>query len=261
MKLKRRIATIYARTAATSLVIFAVWWFVGSIGLVNPLFLPSLPQFFAALLEVASERSLYWDMWSTSFRAFTGLFLSILIAVPLGLFFGRYSNIYEYFELPVDFFRSIPSSALFFLFVLVFGVGDASKVAVVFYGCSLIILVGTVYGARPTREKQDRIDMLLTFGASDWQIFYLSILRDALPQIAASTRVCVSLSFVLVIVTEMFLGAQDGLGHRLYNYYLSYSIAEMYSTLVVLGFLGFMANRLSIGIEKKIGFWVPRAAH
>src|SRR5205814_4892783 len=131
--------------------------------------------------------------------------LSFLVAVPAGLVLGRFPNLYRFIEFPVDFFRSIPSSALFFLFILFFGIGDASKIAVVFYGCSLILLVNTVYGAKPTKEKEDRINMLRSFGATTWQIFRLAIFPDSVPHILAGMRVCISLSLVLVIVTEMFL--------------------------------------------------------
>lgn len=249
------IASSYVRSFVSIAAILLAWGILSGFNILNPLYLPSLPDFFKAFGTMLESANIYWDIWSTTYRAILGLIISIAIAVPLGLVFGRYPTIYDFIELPVDFFRSIPSSALFFLFILGFGVGDQSKVAVVIYGCALIILVGTIYGAKPTREKQDRVNMLVAFGASKLQVFYLSILRDALPHIAASIRVCVSLAFVLVIVTEMFLGAQDGLGHRLYDYYLAYKIPEMYCTLVILGLVGFAANRVSIWLEKKVGFW------
>jgi len=246
----------YGRPAATIAGVLFIWWTLTSFEWVNPLFLPPLGKVgvaFSALLD----SGIYWDAFTTTYRAVLGLLLSAMVAVPLGLIMGRNSRLYEYVELPADFFRSIPSSALFFLFILIFGIGDASKIAVVFYGCSLILLLNAVYGARPTREKQDRINMLRSFGATNWQIFRFAVLPDALPHIAAGIRICASMSLVLVIVTEMFLGASSGLGKVIYDAYLAYRIPQMYVLIILLGFLGFAINKVCVLLERRATFWQP----
>jgi NitT/TauT family transport system permease protein len=245
----------YLRPFSTIALVLGAWWVASTFGWVSPLFLPTLGSVTKALVNLLSRLEIYVDTVATTYRALLGLALSVLVAVPLGLVFGRFPGLYQFVELPVDFFRSIPSSALFFLFVLIFGVGDASKVAVVFYGCSLILLVSTIYGAKSTREKQDRINMLRSFGATPWQVFYFAVFRDALPHITAGLRVCVSLSLVLVIVTEMFLGASSGLGRQIYDSYLAYRIPKMYAAITLLGLLSYGANKISLFIERRTSFW------
>lgn len=245
------------RPAFSIAIITLGWWLLGSSHLINPLFFPSLGSLSKALVSMLSGSEVYLDAAMTGYRALVGLALSGLVAIPLGLLLGRSQRLYEFFEFPTDFLRSIPSSALFFLFILVFGIGDSSKVAVVFYGCSLIILVNTIYGARPTKEKQDRINMFLSFGATRSQIFRLVVLRDALPHIAAGFRICVSLSLVLVVVTEMFLTANNGLGRRIYDFYLAYRVPEMYAAIIILGLLGYAANKVSLIVERRTSFWLP----
>lgn len=249
----------YARPATTIAGVLILWWALTAFEVINPLFLPPLGKVGLALSEL-SATGIYWDAFTTTYRAVLGLVISVLVAVPVGLIMGRNASLYQYIELPADFFRSIPSSALFFLFILIFGIGDASKIAVVFYGCSLILLVNAVYGARPTREKQDRINMLRSFGATNWQIFRLAVIPDALPHIAAGIRVCASLSLVLVIVTEMFLGASSGLGKVIYDAYLAYRIPQMYVVIIVLGLLGFAINKFCVLLERRATFWQPNQA-
>lgn len=248
---------LHLRPFITIALILIVWWASTSTGFINPLFLPKLNALARASVKVLSERTIYLDVVWTLWRAMLGLLLSSIVAVPLGLVFGRFMNAYKFIEFPVDFFRSIPASALFFIFVLIFGLGDASKVAIVFYGCSLILLVNTVHGAKPTREKQDRINMLRSFGATTPQILYFAVWPDALPHIIAGIRVCVSLSLVLVVVTEMFLSANRGLGIRIYDLYMAYKIPEMYATIIILGLIGFSANKLTKFLEQRIAFWRP----
>lgn len=253
--MQNNLLPVFVRPIITIALAFSVWWIASATGWINPLFLPKLDSMGKALVTLFSKPEIYIDTVVTTYRALLGLAFSVVFAVPLGLIFGRSSKLYQFVELPVDFFRSIPSSSLFFLFILIFGIGDASKIAVVFYGCSLILLVNTIYGAQPTREKQDRINMLRSFGATSWQVFYLAILRDALPHIMAGVRVCVSLSLVLVIVTEMFLGATSGLGRLVYDLYLAYRVPEMYVVIILLGLLGFGANRISLLFERRTTFW------
>jgi ABC-type nitrate/sulfonate/bicarbonate transport system permease component len=245
------------RPLKTVAIILLIWLLVGVTGVASPLFLPELGQVVTAGLSILQDSSLYPDIWATLSRAATGLIISCIVGIPLGLFFGQHHELFAFFELPIDFLRSIPSSALFFLFILIFGIGNSSKVAVVVYGCAPIMLVGAVYGARPNREKEDRLRMLRIFGATDRQVFRLCVLPDALPQLAAALRVAVSLALVLVIVTEMFLGSNDGLGHRLYDYYLAYRIADMYFVLIILGLIGYAANRFAVEIERRLTFWTP----
>jgi ABC-type nitrate/sulfonate/bicarbonate transport system permease component len=99
--------------------------------------------------------------------------------------------------------------------------------------------------------------MLRSFGATKWQIFRWAVVPDALPHIAAGIRVCASLSLVLVIVTEMFLGASSGLGRVIYDAYLAYRIPEMYVVIILLGLLGFALNKLCVLLERGTTFWQP----
>jgi sulfonate transport system permease protein len=235
-----------------------IWWLAGSFRWVNPLFLPTLGSLVKAAAGILTSGAIYTDIAQTVYRALAGVAVSAAVAIPVGLLFGRSPKLYDYFELPVDFFRSIPSSSLFFLFVLLFGIGDLSKVAVVFYGCSLIVLVNAIYGGRPTKDKLDRINMLRVFGASRWQISRFAVLPDALPFITAGIRIALSLSFVLVIVTEMFLGASNGLGKAIYDYYLAYRVPEMYAVIILLGLVGFLANWGFGYLEHRLLYWLPK---
>ncbi len=255
--LKKKVISKYFRYASTLAVLIVTWWIATITNLVNPLFLPKLDSVCKSLVNMLSGQDIYIDAIATTYRALLGIIFSIMMAVPLGLIFGRFPMVYQFFELPTDFFRSIPSSALFFLFILIFGIGDAAKVAVVFYGCSLVLLVNTIYGAKATREKQDHINMLRSFGATPWQVFHLTILYDALPHISAGIRVCISLSLVLVIITEMFLSATSGLGRKIYDCYLAYRIPDMYAAIILLGLIGFGANKACLFLEHKISFWLP----
>lgn len=238
--------------------ILLVWWFINLFKLANPLFIPEIGKTSIAFINLFNNQYTYQSLALTFYRSFSGLLLSILIGVPAGLAFAKLTRLFKFLEFPIEFFRAVPSSALFPLFILIFGIGNASKIGIVFYACSLILLINSFYGALPTQEKLDRINMLKSFGANKFQVFIYAIIRDAIPNISAGIRVCLSYSLALVVVTEMFLGANDGIGKMIYDYYLQYRIPDMYAVIILLGIVGFLINQLYIYFEKKYIFWSPK---
>ena len=237
------------------LALIATWVIASRAGYTNPLAVPDPMSFLRAAGTYASTQESYTHVGVTLFRAVGGLLISIAIGVPLGLLAGRLEILHQVLRFPVDFFRSIPSSALFFLFILAFGIGETAKIMVVVYGCALILFVSATYGSRPTPDRTFRLAIMKTLGASRTQCFWWVTLPDALPQIASGVRTCISLAFVLVIVTEMFLGAQRGIGKQLYDYYLAFRIPEMWVCLVVLGIMGYAANLVGVGLERRAARW------
>lgn len=233
------------------------WLLMEIAGLTHPLFFPDLTKVVVSLGRQLSDFPLWHDVGATTSRAIIGLALSCLIGLPLGLFLGRHFALYRHAALPIDFIRSIPAATLFPLFILVFGIGDASKIAVVCYGCTFIILVAGIYGARSVLPSDARVAALRSLRARPIHIYRFVILPVALGSILSGLRIATSVAFVLVVITEMFLGSNDGLGKRIYDTYLAYKIPDMYATLMILGCLGYAANlsveRLEQTYRRRIG--------
>lgn len=230
--------------------VILVWLLMGPLGLTHPIFFPDLLDVGAALYREIRDPAVWGDMIATSYRALLGLLISIVVGVPTGLLLGRSHGLYRHFALPLDFIRSIPAATLFPLFILIFGIGNLSKIAVVSYGCIFILMVAAMYGARATHDDDPRILALRCFRASKLQIYRYVIIPVAVENILSGLRIATSVAFVLVVITEMFLGANDGLGKRIYDMYLAYRVPEMYALLVLLGLLGFAANRAVEGVER-----------
>ena len=224
------------------LVIF-VWWLMGPLGLTHPIFFPDVLDVGVALIREIGDLTVWWDVFATSYRALIGLLISFVVGVPIGLLLGKLPVLYKHFSLPLDFVRSVPAATLFPLFILLFGIGNLSKIAVVVYGCVFILIVAAIYGARATPDNDPRILALHCFRASKLQIYRYVVIPVAVENILSGLRIATSVAFVLVVITEMFLGANDGLGKRIYDMYLAYRVPEMYAQLVLLGLLGFVANR------------------
>lgn len=238
-------------------IMIGVWFLATRGSWSSPLVLPRPELVFGSLLSQLSTQSLWQDTLMTTFRALSGLALSAFLGIPIGLVLGQLAGLYRHVAFVLDFVRSIPSATLFPLFILAFGIGELAKVAVVFYGCFFIVVMAAVYGGRSNSDRNKRIATLRSLRARRSQIFVLVVFPDAMANILGGLRIAASIALVLVVVTEMFLGANDGLGKRIYDFYLAYRIPELYAALLILGVLGYVANR---GIEQLEGVYKLRLA-
>jgi len=162
-------------------------------------------------------------------------------------------RIYKTFEFIVDFFRSIPPIALFPLFMLFLGIGELSKLGVPFYGCVLVIIINSMYGVVNSSDLRRLVGKV--YGFNKRQIFTKIVFPDALPQIFVGLRTAISLALVLTIVVEMFIGSENGLGKKIYDYHLLFDTPEMYAAIIITGIIGFTLNKGFIKIEQKIVHW------
>ena len=173
----------------------------------------------------------------------------------MGVVLGASERVYKALEFIIDFFRSTPASAVFPLFLVIFGVDDRTKIYIGAFGAMLAIIFNTAYGvmnARKTRVLAARV-----MGASRAHIM-LVVLLESLPQTFIGLRTGVSISLVSVIVAEMFLGSTDGIGQRVFEAEQMFDMPQMYAAIFCSGMLGYALN-LALGLsEKRFVHWAGR---
>jgi acyl-CoA synthetase (AMP-forming)/AMP-acid ligase II/ABC-type nitrate/sulfonate/bicarbonate transport system permease component len=238
------------------LALVAVWLLVTITKLVDPFFLPTPLTVGKQLAILLSKAETYEHIVMTFYRMMAGYAIAVGIGVPLGIVLGYWEKIYESVEFIIDFFRSFPATAMFPLFMLAFGLGDGSKIALVVFGCALLILVNTTYGVHGGSRTRKMVAE--TMKASETYIMAKVVLPEALPQIAAGLRLALSLSLIIVVVLEMFIGTTRGLGYLIYNSHMTYQIADMYAYIVLAGLIGYFINQGFVKLEDKVIHWAGR---
>jgi ABC-type nitrate/sulfonate/bicarbonate transport system permease component len=233
---------------------FLVWWLVVSAGIVNPLLVPYPFDVGQNLTNLLLNGKLNNDIFSTVYRFILGYMAGIISGIPIGLLMGMSRLSYKILEFPVDFLRSLPVTALFPLFLLCFGVGDGSKIAMVWMAVIFIMIVNAAYGV--IQSPKIRRQMARSFKANRWQIFRDIIIWESIPQIIVGMRISLSSALIVVIISEMFIGTQYGIGQRLYDAYSRSLTEELYSMILIVGIIGYLANKLFLIVERKIIFWV-----
>lgn len=235
------------------LIVLAAWQVLSMTGLP---FIPSPRVVLKILFSHVFWLEILPDFWATLGKVLMAVSGATLVGVSLGLLMGYFAFVYRLLTLPVDFFRALPATALFPLFMLLFGIGILSKMILIIFSCSLVMIVSTASGVR--QGLLLRRMAAKTMGASKLQIFTRVIFFDALPQIFTGIKVILSMSILLVVVFGMFIGTKAGLGKRLYDFHLTYQISYMYAVIILIGLMSGVLNMFCLFVEKRVVHWVGK---
>jgi sulfonate transport system permease protein len=223
---------------------------------VDPVLLPSPIATFKALWQGMNGGALGFDFVKTVYRTAASTLIAAVIAIPLGIVLGSSEKLYRSLEFVIDFFRSTPASAMFPLFLVLFGVGDETKISVAAFGAILVILFNVAYGVMNARKT--RLLAAKVMGASSVRVLFDVTLLESLPQTFVGLRNGVSLALVIIVVAEMFIGSQDGLGHSVFEAQQLFDMPRMYAAIFAAGVLGYGLNLLFLLIERRFVHWAGK---
>ena len=233
--------------------LIALWFVVAWNKWVDPVLLPSPESTMDALWKGMFAGELGFDFVKTVYRTVVSLLIAAVIAIPLGIVLGSSEKLYRSVEFVIDFFRSTPASAMFPLFLVLFGVGDETKISVAAFGAVLVILFNVAYGVMNARKT--RLLAAKVMGASRLRVLFDVMLLESLPQTFVGLRNGVSLALVIIVVAEMFIGSQDGLGHSVFDAQQLFDMPRMYAAILAAGALGYGLNLLFLLVEKRFVHW------
>jgi len=236
--------------------LFVLWDVVVRMRWVSPVLLPSPSATLGALVTGMAGGPLLRDFLYTVLRTLEAFLIAAALGVPLGILLGSNERAYRSVEFLVDFFRSTPSSALIPLFLMIFGVTDVNKVAIAAFAAILVILFNSAYGVMNARKQ--RVMAAKVMGASRWQIFRDVLIWESLQPTFVGLRSGVSMALVIVVVAEMFIGSDNGLGHRIIDAQQVLNVKSMYAAILAAGILGYLLNVLFLLLEKSVVHWSGR---
>ncbi len=236
--------------------LFLAWDLVVRFGFIKAILLPPPLATLQTLLVGLAGGPLLTDFLVTVKRTLEAFGIAAVLGMPLGIVLGSNEKAYRSVEFLVDFFRSTPSSALIPLFLLIFGVSDVNKVAIAAFGAWLIVVFNSAYGVINARKQ--RVMAARVMGASRWQTFRDVLVWESLQPSFVGLRSAVSMALVIVIVAEMFIGSESGLGHRIIDAQQVLNVRSMYASILAAGALGYALNVLFMLAERRIVHWSGR---
>jgi NitT/TauT family transport system permease protein len=232
--------------------LLAVWETFPRLGLVDATFLPPLSQVLKAWWALAASGQLAQHVEASLVRSLSGFVLAIAVAVPLGLLIGWYRPVATLLTPVLELFRNTAALALLPVFVLILGLGETSKIAIILYGCAWPILLNTVSGVRtvdPLLVKSAR-----SLGLSPLRLFGKVILPAAVPTIFTGIRLAGAYSILILIAAEL-VGAKAGLGYLITYAQFNFDVPDMYAGIITISAIGLVINQLLVALERRFSTW------
>ncbi|PDT74149.1 ABC transporter permease [Bradyrhizobium sp. C9] len=233
--------------------IFLIWEILSRLDLLDPMFMPPLEDVARTFYqEVFVTHELLHHIGVSFMRAGAGLGLAAVAGIGAGVLMGRVRVIESFLDPLISALFPTPKLALFPLMMIFLGIGDASKIGLIFLGCFFPIVINTYTGVK--NVDKFFIWNALTKGASQRQLIWHVVLPAALPIVFAGLRVATSTAFLLIVASEL-IAANDGLGYLIMFAERSFDPALMWSGILVIAGMGFAVDRLLLALGGRLFVW------
>lgn len=241
---------------ATIGVILFVWWLITTMGWVKPLFIPSPQSIVGKFLSVWKEGFTGSPLWMhiliSAGRVFGAFLLACAIGIPLGLAMGMSPMIRGIFDPPIEFYRPIPPLAYLPLMIIWFGIGETSKVLLIFLSVFAPVALGARAGVRSAAIEQ--IHAAYSFGATRWQVLRHIILPAAMPEILTAMRIGIGFGWTTLVAAEM-VAATKGIGYMVLSASQFLQTAVVIMGIVVIAGIAYLFDLLMRLVERKVVPW------
>ncbi|MGL6211229.1 MAG: ABC transporter permease subunit [Paracoccaceae bacterium] len=236
-----------------------VWWLVTTMGWVKPLFLPSPQAVLGKFVQVWNEgftnTPFLEHVGVSAARVFGAFLLACVIGIPLGLAMGMSPAIRGLFDPPLEFYRPIPPLAYLPLMIIWFGIGETSKVLLIFLSVLAPVALGARSGVKSAAIEQ--IHAAYSFGASRWQVMVHVILPSALPEILTAMRIGIGFGWTTLVAAEM-VAATKGLGYMVLSASQFLQTSTVIMGIIVIAIIAYAFDMLMRFVERKVVPWKGR---
>lgn len=243
-------------SAVTVCALLALWVIVTEMGWVRPLFLPSPRAVLAKFVTVSTEGFANGTLFEHSMvslgRVFGAFFLACATAIPIGVLMGVSRVMRGVFDPPIEFYRPLPPLAYLPMVIIWFGIGEFSKVYLIFLAIFAPMAIAARSGVRSVSIEQ--IHAAYSMGATRLQVIWHVILKSALPEIFTGMRIGIGVGWTTLVAGEM-VASTRGLGFMVLNAaeFLASDVVIM--GIIVIGLFAFAFDLLMRYLEKVLVPW------
>jgi NitT/TauT family transport system permease protein len=235
-----------------------VWELAPRTGIIDPVFVPAFSTVLNALKDLALSGELLTHTLISLKRALIGFGIAVGVAIPVGFLVGWFKNFEKFVDPGLQALRQLPTLALFPVFILLFGIGEVSKVAIICKACFWPVFLNTVSGVAqldPLLVKSAR-----SMGVSRFGMFKKVVLPATIPSIFSGLRLSGSTALLILVAAEM-MGANAGLGYLIFSTESRFEIPSMYAAILAMTILGIIVNYGLTTLERRASRWKEKIVH
>lgn len=235
------------------IVFLILWQFAPNLGIINPIIIPVPTTILQKMIQLLLSGELITNIAISLGRILVGFFIALAVALPLGFLLGGW---FKSFEDAVNPLLQVLGQAnpftLFPVFITLLGIGEISKISIIFWVCQWPVLFNTVTGIRNVDPAL--VKMARSMGIGKFQMFTKVLLPAAMPSVFTGIRMSAVFAFFMLIGAEM-IGASSGLGYMILQAQATFQMPKMWVGIVTVAFLGILFNWVLLQIEKKFSGW------
>ncbi|MEV5652358.1 ABC transporter permease [Nocardia sp. NPDC052254] len=231
-----RTALLWVASGVLGLVVWSLlaWWY-------GPTTIASPVQVWTAAVELAQRGVLWSSVSASAQRILLGWSLGVVVGAPIGILMGRVDVVRQLLDPYIEFFRFIPPIAFVTLAVVWFGIGETSKIVLIFYTSVFIVTVSTI--AATVAISENKLQAATSLGANRLQLMKTVVLPSAVPGIVTGARLAMGNSFLTIVSAEI-VAADRGIGSMIWQARNYGRIDWTFVGIIVLGIMGFVFDRV-----------------
>lgn len=242
-------------SVASPVLLLVLWELTARAGWIDARFFPPPTSIADAFGRMTASGELAEHVLASASRIAIGYAIGAVPAVALGLLMGISPLVRAAIRPLVAVTFPIPKIAILPLVILVFGLGEASKWAIVAIGVFFLVIINTLAGV--VAIPRIYFDVARSVGASRWQQYLSVALPGALPYILTGLQLGLGIAFVVLVAAE-FVGAKSGVGYLIWSSWQTFLIGRMFVGLIVIAVAGYAAQVLLDQLESRLVPWRGR---
>lgn len=234
------------------ILLLGLWEVVARLGLIDTRYFPAPSSILSTLVELLRSGELWANTQVSLRRLFLGFLVGGIPALVLGVVMGLSRALRAFIDPIIAATYPVPKSAILPLILLIFGLGEGSKIAMVAIGVFYPVVINATTGVLEINKIY--LDVGQHFRATRWQMFRTIAVPGALPFIMTGIKLGLGMGLILIAIAEM-IGAKQGLGFMIWNAWEILSVETMYVGLLVIALIGFVLTLLLNELERWLIPW------
>ncbi|MCX5868459.1 MAG: ABC transporter permease [Proteobacteria bacterium] len=235
------------------LLVLLAWELASQRGWVSPQLLPPLEAVGGAFLSLFSSGDLVRHLGISLLRVILGFSLATLVGVSLGMAMGWFRRWRGFFDPLVEILRPIPPMAWIPLAILWMGIGEASKIYIIFYGAFFPIVINTTLGVKSIDENL--LKMARSMNLKGWLLFKEVIFPGSLPAVVTGLRIGLGVGWMCLVAAEL-IAAESGVGYLIEESKELLRTDRVVLGMLLIGALGILSDWGVRSLEKYVRRWL-----
>lgn len=237
---------------ASFTLVMAVWETARALGAINPKLFPSVPAVLSAFVALLRDGSLQAHISASFWRVMIGFSMGIVAAVVLGFLIGWFRTFRMLLDPVINFFRAMPPIALIPLMIILFGIGETSKIIVLTYAAffpALVVIYQSLVGLDPIYVRVGR-----TLGSTNTELFRKIILPQLVPSIITACRVSLGVCWATLVAAEL-IAAQKGIGAMMVEAQNFFQMPPLVLGIMLIGAISLVMDGAVRFVERRVTAW------